>query len=453
MVPDTLGPTSYVQIRGSADAFGNWFSNAGPLLTNVDGDYWETTLNLKSGETIEYKFFTNATGVTGENEHKGWENDLTQGNRFLVVPNTDTILPLQFVNGTPNIQSQYYTPLIAGPDEVAVMFRVNMQGNQNFNKETQYVGVRGSSSAFNNWGKNFILKKESLHGNVVSRNYDAKNFWSGVAKIPKSEIGKTIKYKFVIMNAEDENEDVWGSNSNEQIEDRSFVLGGDTTLHWKWWEGKSATTPVIKINPNPLTFGGVQIDSYKDLPITIQNMGNANLKLTNLKITGENASSFSLLLDPESLGIEIVIAPSLSYSNGIRFKPDVAGYKTATLNIASDIGGSASIGLSGNATFPISVQEPDNVVSDGSAFLFQSNPNPVRSGYDASIKYRVNTANQINLTVYDVLGREIVELVNDYKSAGVYSVNFNTKGLPSGVYFYKLRAPGYEGFKKMVVVR
>jgi hypothetical protein len=92
-------------------------------------------------------------------------------------------------------------------------------------------------------------------------------------------------------------------------------------------------------------------------------------------------------------------------------------------------------------------------MGDGSNLLFQSNPNPVRSGYDATIKYRLNTAGNINITVYDVLGREVAHLVNEYKPIGVHSVNFNTKNLSSGVYFYRLRAPGYEGLKKMVVIR
>ena len=101
----------------------------------------------------------------------------------------------------------------------------------------------------------------------------------------------------------------------------------------------------------------------------------------------------------------------------------------------------------------MSTKEPTDVTNDGSDLLFQSNPNPVRSGYDASIRYRINTAGQTSLIVYDILGREITKLVNEYKSAGVYSVNFNTRNLSSGVYFYKLRATGYEGIKKMLIIR
>jgi len=89
--------------------------------------------------------------------------------------------------------------------------------------------------------------------------------------------------------------------------------------------------------------------------------------------------------------------------------------------------------------------EPDN--------LHPPNPNPVQAGYQSSIQYRISKAGEVKLMVYDILGREVSKLIDEYKSEGLYSISFNTKGLPSGVYFYKLRAPGYEGLRKMVIVK
>jgi archaellum component FlaF (FlaF/FlaG flagellin family) len=213
-----------------------------------------------------------------------------------------------------------------------------------------------------------------------------------------------------------------------------------------------ALLPVITFLNENIFFSDVEINTYKDLPVVIQNTGNADLKFSSLKIGGESASSFSLVLDPESFNI--VIVPTDTYTNAVRFKPDIVGRKTATLEVSTNIG-DKTITLSGNAIpdQTISVEEPDDIMDGGSTFLFQNNPNPVRSGYNVAINYKLNTTGQINLTLYDILGREVAKIVDDYKSAGVYSVNFNTKGLPSGVYFYKLRAPGYEGLKKMMIVR
>ena len=55
------------------------------------------------------------------------------------------------------------------------------------------------------------------------------------------------------------------------------------------------------------------------------------------------------------------------------------------------------------------------------------------------------------LKVYDILGKEIVTLVDEYKSAGSYEVNFNAQGLSSGIYFYTLRFGNVRETKSMVL--
>jgi hypothetical protein len=93
------------------------------------------------------------------------------------------------------------------------------------------------------------------------------------------------------------------------------------------------------------------------------------------------------------------------------------------------------------------------ITNDVGMYLYQNSPNPVSEGHLAIIQYKIGTAGITSLTIYDILGREVAKLVNEYKSEGIYTVNFNTKGLSSGVYFYRLRTPGYEGLKKMLIVK
>ena len=57
------------------------------------------------------------------------------------------------------------------------------------------------------------------------------------------------------------------------------------------------------------------------------------------------------------------------------------------------------------------------------------------------------------LKVYDIAGREVATLVNEIMPAGKHAVEFNAADLPSGVYFYTLRAEGFEKTLRMVVVR
>ncbi|NWG29755.1 MAG: T9SS type A sorting domain-containing protein [Ignavibacteriaceae bacterium] len=59
----------------------------------------------------------------------------------------------------------------------------------------------------------------------------------------------------------------------------------------------------------------------------------------------------------------------------------------------------------------------------------------------------------VTLKVYDILGREVATLVNEEKPAGEYEVEFDGSALPSGIYFYQLRARQYSETKKMILLR
>jgi hypothetical protein len=61
----------------------------------------------------------------------------------------------------------------------------------------------------------------------------------------------------------------------------------------------------------------------------------------------------------------------------------------------------------------------------------------------------------VTLKVYDILGREVATLVNEYQKPGTYNYQFSIGNyqLPSGVYFYKLQAGNFISAKKMVIAK
>ncbi len=69
------------------------------------------------------------------------------------------------------------------------------------------------------------------------------------------------------------------------------------------------------------------------------------------------------------------------------------------------------------------------------------------------IKYQIPNDGIVKLAVYDVLGREVNLLVNNFQPAGAYEVKFNASTLASGVYFYRLTAGDFDEIKKMMVVK
>jgi len=83
--------------------------------------------------------------------------------------------------------------------------------------------------------------------------------------------------------------------------------------------------------------------------------------------------------------------------------------------------------------------------------LSQNYPNPFNPV--TRISYALPKAGFVTLKIYDLLGREVRTLVNEYKTANTYSVEFNASELSSGVYFYKINANGFSDIKKMMLIK
>ena len=83
--------------------------------------------------------------------------------------------------------------------------------------------------------------------------------------------------------------------------------------------------------------------------------------------------------------------------------------------------------------------------------LAQNYPNPFNPS--TILRYEIPKAGRVEVTVYDILGRVVETLVDEYEQAGVHSVQFNGERLASGVYFYRLTAPGIMQVKKMLLLK
>ena len=81
--------------------------------------------------------------------------------------------------------------------------------------------------------------------------------------------------------------------------------------------------------------------------------------------------------------------------------------------------------------------------------LFDNYPNPFNPTTKISWQSPVN--GQQTLKVYDVLGREVATLVDEYREAGSYEVEFDATNLPSGMYIYRLQSGNYSDVKKMIL--
>jgi hypothetical protein len=86
-------------------------------------------------------------------------------------------------------------------------------------------------------------------------------------------------------------------------------------------------------------------------------------------------------------------------------------------------------------------------------FLYQNYPNPFNPKTQISYQIPNSEVQNVNLKVFDILGKEVATLVNEKQSPGNYQVEFDGTDYPSGVYFYRLQSGSYSETKKMILLR
>ncbi|MCC6255841.1 MAG: T9SS type A sorting domain-containing protein, partial [Ignavibacteriaceae bacterium] len=83
--------------------------------------------------------------------------------------------------------------------------------------------------------------------------------------------------------------------------------------------------------------------------------------------------------------------------------------------------------------------------------LYQNYPNPFNPS--TKIRYQLPNESKVVIKIYNILGSEVMELVNSKKEAGVYEAEFNAASLSSGTYIYKISADNFVQTKKMILLK
>ncbi len=163
---------------------------------------------------------------------------------------------------------------------------------------------------------------------------------------------------------------------------------------------------------------------------------------------------------------ETVKVPSGAYKNCMKISTiitDTSGTTTQTYNhyYAQGVGQILNEGWSswgGDYKFELTEYNVQTSVIVGKSLnnpdnfkLCRNYPNPFNP--KTVIQYQIPNSTNVSLKVYNVLGKEIATLVDQYQSFGNHSIKFDATNLPSGIYFYKLRTAGYLETKKMLLCR
>lgn len=83
--------------------------------------------------------------------------------------------------------------------------------------------------------------------------------------------------------------------------------------------------------------------------------------------------------------------------------------------------------------------------------LYENYPNPFNPS--TMIRFSIPEAGKVSLRIFNILGKEVAVLMDEYRDRGEHSVQFNAQGMPSGIYFYQLNCSGMSSVRKMLLLK
>ncbi|MGA9365814.1 MAG: T9SS type A sorting domain-containing protein [Bacteroidota bacterium] len=207
-----------------------------------------------------------------------------------------------------------------------------------------------------------------------------------------------------------------------------------------------STTSYAKLFPSvtQLVFGSAPVNDTRTDSICIKNKGGNTLVISSIQVFNPDFRVFQYPMNT---------SPSDSFFLKVAFDPSSVGNYSSILVISSNavpLGTMKdTIQLAGVGTTPSSVEHDQTIPKEFS--LSQNYPNPFNPS--TTIQYDVPTSSHVLLKVYNLLGQAVATLIDEVKQPGRYAATWESRNLPTGVYFYRMQAADFVQTKKLILFR
>lgn len=305
--------------------------------------------------------------------------------------------------------------------------RSQINGNNNWIHHNIINGVKnsivkswavGQGIDLQGYGTDFACHDNKIDNNLIMNCDEPGITFSGNGNDKKNNYVRNN----IILNC--------GRNSKAEYDNIGIAIENSNTIKTNYFFnncifGKVENAPAVFLRGNYLT---------------VEQFNNQN---SAYDIASNNIQKDPLLETSDSIYFYLTKnSPCIDAGIDVGLKYDYYGNVIYT-GSAPDIGIQEYYSTTGNGSL-------QNFVVDNFQ-LFQNYPNPFNSS--TRIDYIIPRAGDVNLTVYNSLGQMLVELVTGHQTRGKYSIQFHAAGLPSGVYFYKLKSGSFTDTKKLILLR
>lgn len=226
-----------------------------------------------------------------------------------------------------------------------------------------------------------------------------------------------------------------------------FNYDGTQTFRWREADsvivGENTQLTGIDFNLLPVPDSG-----YARITGLIKDKAGNGVNGAIVYVTNENSqvSAYSTTDADGAFTIDN-LAPGNYKVSTVKFNYENPVEQSVTLNYTGSIQQNVVMTLSPSTTTSLNTETP--VIRNYE--LFQNYPNPFNPV--TTIKYQMPAAGMVSLKIYNLIGQEIITLVDGNKPAGEHTVKFDASGLNSGIYFYKLNAGNKVFTRKMIVLK
>lgn len=163
------------------------------------------------------------------------------------------------------------------------------------------------------------------------------------------------------------------------------------------------------------------------------------MMISSFKLTGQSSSNNKILKD--------VISSAGSLSSSVHFELIDALGQPSVIGESASMDYSLSSGFFADLGVMTAIDSEDTPILSETFELYQNYPNPFNT--ETTIAFSLPEAGQVKLEIYNILGEYVATVFSEYRSPGIYSVDYSGTTLSPGVYIYKIQTNQYQAVKMM----